>query len=135
MKYKLTKPQVRRLISGGYVTDGHGRRYGAGKEMKARLKAVDENNLYGLTDIYLNDTGAVEIAVTDFRELWIKNCADSGTELCVLDRAGDAALYETKKQMPVYHVWAGDKCMVATTDYAEACDVWEAMKKIGEARE
>lgn len=77
------------------------------------------------------------------RELWFNGCCDNNTELWVLDMAGNAALYETKNQYeckgnyyydtPVYHVWAGDKCVVATTNRTEAYDIWETVKKIGEA--
>lgn len=66
MRYKLTRTQVKRLIGGGYVTDGHGEKHDAGKDVKARLKEIDDNDLYGRVSIYLDTgEGAVELVWRD----------------------------------------------------------------------
>ena len=53
MKYRLGKLQVRRLINGGYVADGRGKRYTASKELREALKDIDDKDLYGNIDIFL----------------------------------------------------------------------------------
>ena len=61
MKYRLGKLQVRRLINGGYVADGRGKRYTASKELREALKDIDDKDLYGNIDIFLED-GLIDVA-------------------------------------------------------------------------
>ncbi len=59
-RYRLGKPQVRRLINGDWVMDGHGRKYFANEEVRAGLKNFDDNNRYGGFDIFL-ENGKIDI--------------------------------------------------------------------------
>lgn len=61
MRYKLTRPQIRRLIAGECLKDGHGMTYKVSEKIKARLKEIDENNLYVKADIYLDDVTGIEL--------------------------------------------------------------------------
>ena len=54
-KYILTKFQIKRLINGQYVIDGHGRKFFAGKEINELLRMIDENNLYNRFDVTIED--------------------------------------------------------------------------------
>lgn len=56
-------------------------------------------------------------------------------EIRRLAGAGDTALYRQNVSRPVYYIWQGDECVLDTTSYMEAGDVWEAVKKIEEARD
>lgn len=55
MRYRLTKTQVKRLIDGKYVTDGSGRKYAAGDNMKEVLQILDEKDLYDKFDVIIED--------------------------------------------------------------------------------
>lgn len=54
-KYILNKFQIKRLINGQYVVDGHGRKFFAGNEIKELLSLIDENNLYKRFDVTIED--------------------------------------------------------------------------------
>ena len=45
-RYILSKNQIKRLIDGKSVIDGHGRKFVAGKELKETLQLIDKHNLY-----------------------------------------------------------------------------------------
>lgn len=61
MRYRLAKPQVRRLINGQPVTDGRGRKYLASKDTADRLKEIDGMDIYVELDIYLDTEKGIEI--------------------------------------------------------------------------
>lgn len=56
-RYRLGKPQVRRLINGQDVQDGRGRRYAASDEVKKALKEIDDSGAYDRIDIFMRDGG------------------------------------------------------------------------------
>lgn len=45
-KYILNKSQIKRLIDGKYVVDGHGRKFLASENIKEVLRKMDELNAY-----------------------------------------------------------------------------------------
>ena len=53
--YRISKQQVKRLLSGGYVQDGHGRKLLATDNVKEVIKTIDDNDLYDKVDILLKD--------------------------------------------------------------------------------
>ena len=59
-RYRLGKPQVRRLINDSFIMDGHGRKYTANKELKETLKEIDDSNTYNEVDILMYD-GGIEV--------------------------------------------------------------------------
>ena len=56
-KYKLGKPQIKRLIEGKSVMDGHGRHFYANDDVKDYLHKIHDNNLYDRFDVILEDGG------------------------------------------------------------------------------
>jgi hypothetical protein len=59
-RYKLGKPQIKRLLEGKSVMDGHGRHFYANDEVKKYLHKIHDNNLYDKFDVILED-GAMDI--------------------------------------------------------------------------
>lgn len=59
-RYKLGKLQVKRLIEGKCVVDGHGRKFAADEETKKYLEIIDSRNLYDKYDIII-DGRAIDI--------------------------------------------------------------------------
>ena len=45
-RYILNKNQIKRLIDGKEVVDGHGRKFVAGKGIKEALQLIDKYNMY-----------------------------------------------------------------------------------------
>lgn len=54
-RYKLGKTQVKRLLDGGYVMDGHGRKYKAEKNLKEVLQTIDELDAYDKYDLIIEN--------------------------------------------------------------------------------
>jgi len=50
-RYKLGKPQIKRLLEDKPVMDGHGRKLYANDEVKRELKMIHDNNLYDKFDV------------------------------------------------------------------------------------
>lgn len=65
-------------------------------------------------------------------KFWLEGSASG--QISKLDGAGDAALYRKDNIQPVYYIWKGDMCILITSDYGEAYDVWEDVKKIEEVQ-
>ena len=59
-RYKLSKAQIKRLLEDKPVVDGHGIKYLASPEVKARLQRFDEDNLYDKLNVIM-DNGALSI--------------------------------------------------------------------------
>ena len=69
-------------------------------------------------------------------ELWVKSCADDGVLLYRLEWNGskETGLFQTMENLlvdgtgcftsQVYHVWVDGKCLLATTNYIEAYQVY-----------
>lgn len=51
----ISKSQVKRLLAGGFVVDGHGRKYKADRDTMDLLQRFDENNLYDKLRIVFED--------------------------------------------------------------------------------
>lgn len=54
-RYKLSKSQVKRLLDGGYVMDGHGRKYQAGENLKEVLQTIDNLDAYDKYDLIIEN--------------------------------------------------------------------------------
>lgn len=59
-RYKLGKPQIKRLLEDKPVMDGHGRKFYANEEVKKYLRAIDNKNLYDKFDVIIED-GSLDI--------------------------------------------------------------------------
>lgn len=59
-KYILNKHQIKRLIDGKHVIDGHGRKLIAGENVKGVLQKIDENNLYDKLKVVI-ENGELDI--------------------------------------------------------------------------
>ena len=59
-KYKISKAQVKRLIEGNPVVDGHGRKFYANGDVKNLLVAIDTRNLYHKYDLIV-ENGTLDI--------------------------------------------------------------------------
>ena len=63
-------------------------------------------------------------------ECWVGLCEESHAEIWQMEKSDGVRLYMTKTPYmvnyhefyttPVYHVWDGDSCYLATTDYLSA---------------
>lgn len=56
-KYILSKLQIKRLIDGKHVVDGHGRKLIAGENVKEILSKIDDSNLYDKFDVIIENGG------------------------------------------------------------------------------
>lgn len=54
-KYILTKLQIKRLLDGKYVMDGHGRKLIAGKNLKELLGTIDDHDLYDKFEVFIEN--------------------------------------------------------------------------------
>lgn len=54
-KYILTKLQIKRLLDGKHVMDGHGRKFVAGDNIKEVLQKLDEYNLYDKFEVIVEN--------------------------------------------------------------------------------
>lgn len=54
-KYILGKPQIKRLLEGKTVMDGHGRKFYAGDNIKEVLQKLDEYNLYDQFEVVIEN--------------------------------------------------------------------------------
>jgi hypothetical protein len=54
-KYTLGKPQIKRLLEGKHVMDGHGRKFIAGDNIKEVLQTLDSYNLYDKFEVYIEN--------------------------------------------------------------------------------
>ena len=54
-KYILSKLQIKRLLDGNYVVDGHGRKLIADDKTKDVLRELDELNLYDKFDAIIEN--------------------------------------------------------------------------------
>lgn len=79
------------------------------------------------------------IDTTAFK-IWVKGCQQLGTNIWGIDICDNATgLYATSTKYmyqnsyynnsPVYHIWIHGKRYISTTNYREACDIWEQKKK------
>lgn len=53
--YILGKPQIKRLLEGKTVMDGHGRKFCAGDNIKQVLQMLDEHNLYDKFEVVIEN--------------------------------------------------------------------------------
>ena len=54
-KYILGKPQIKRLLEGKTVMDGHGRKFVAGDNIKEVLQTLDDYNAYDKFEVVIED--------------------------------------------------------------------------------
>lgn len=54
-KATISKSQVKKLLAGGHVVDGHGRKFKADRETMDFLQRFEENDLYDKMDIVFED--------------------------------------------------------------------------------
>lgn len=54
-RYILGKPQIKRLLEGKHVMDGHGRKFIVGDNIKEVLRTLDEYNLYDKFEVYIKN--------------------------------------------------------------------------------
>lgn len=54
-KYILGKPQIKRLLEGKTVMDGHGRKFVAGYNIKEVLQTLDDYNAYDKFEVVIED--------------------------------------------------------------------------------
>ena len=54
-KYIFGKPQIKRLLEGKTVMDGHGRKYVAGDNVKEVLEMLDKYNLYDKFEVFIEN--------------------------------------------------------------------------------
>ena len=59
-RYKLGKPQIKRLLDGKSVMDGHGMHFYANDEVKYYLHKIHDNDLYDKFDVII-EGGVVDI--------------------------------------------------------------------------
>lgn len=56
-RYRLGKMQIKRLLEGKPVMDGHGRKFLATENVKEILKRIDDSNLYSKVDVMVENGG------------------------------------------------------------------------------
>lgn len=56
-RYRLGKAQIKRLLDGKPVVDGHGRKYLADKKVKEILREMDNYNLCDKLEVFMEDGG------------------------------------------------------------------------------
>lgn len=56
-RYILGKLQIKRLLDGKHVMDGHGRKFIAGNNIKEVLQVIDERNLYDEYEVFIENGG------------------------------------------------------------------------------
>lgn len=54
-RYILGKPQIKRLLEGKTVMDGHGRKFCVGDDIKEVLQMLDNYNLYDKFEVYIEN--------------------------------------------------------------------------------
>lgn len=79
-------------------------------------------------------------------ELWVKGCEKTGTDIYPLEKSKrpNSGMYMTKREYmmeyrvyyetPVYHVWADDKWIAATTDYQAAYRIFTESEEAARCR-
>lgn len=56
-RYILGKLQIKRLLDGKHVMDGHGRKFIAGDNIKEVLQKIDECDLYDIFEVFIENGG------------------------------------------------------------------------------